>query len=165
MKGSERSAGAVIFRNTKAGRVYLLLRHPDVPNGRVYKPTRGHWAFPKGHIEAGEKTEDAARREIREETGIKKVPLLADFKEAIRYFVDYGAGKRLKLVMFFLAETKQKRIILSPEHQAYVWLPYKEARQKLTYQDTKRVLTAAEKFLKKYDRVANASKPKPTARR
>lgn len=158
MAQPERSAGAVVFRKTKSGRVYLLIQHPGKLNGSVHKLTQGHWDFSKGHIEADEKIEDTAKREILEETGIKRIALAPGFKETIRYFVDYGVGKRLKFVVFFLAETKQKRVTLSFEHQAYVWLPYEETRQRLTYQNARRVLTAAEKFLKKYDRAATASK-------
>ncbi|MBI3442616.1 MAG: NUDIX domain-containing protein [Candidatus Sungbacteria bacterium] len=165
MARAERSAGAAVFRHTRAGRMYLLIQHPDVPNGKARKPTAGHWDFPKGHIEAGEKTEDTVRRETREETGIRRITLTPGFKETIRYFVNYGTGKRLKFVAFFLAETKQKRVTVSSEHQAYAWLGYREARKKLTYQNARRVLAAAEKFLKKYDRTGVASKSKPSAQR
>lgn len=151
MARPERSAGAVIFRNAKSGRMYLLLQHPDQPNGRVRKPTKGHWDFPKGRIEPGEKTEDTVCREIREETGIANITFVPGFKETIRYFVNYRAGKRFKFVVFFVAETKKKRVILSFEHQAYAWLRYEEARQKLTYENTKRVLARAEKFLRRFD--------------
>ncbi len=160
MARPERSAGAVVFRKTKFGREYLLIQHPDAPNDRVHKPTSGHWDFPKGHIEAREKTKDTVRREVREETGILNIVPVPDFKETIRYVVDYEGRKRLKFVVFFLAETKQKRVVLSFEHQAYAWLPYKEAYQKLTYQNAKRVLSAAERFLKKHDRVASKASPR-----
>ena len=57
-----RSAGAVVFRDAPTGREYLLLQHPDKDNKRVSKPAKGHWDFPKGHIEAGEDTETTIRR-------------------------------------------------------------------------------------------------------
>lgn len=43
-----------------------------VDEGTCLLIRRGHeWAFPKGHIEQGEGPGDAARREVREETGIE----------------------------------------------------------------------------------------------
>lgn len=40
-------------------------------DGRCLVLRRGHeWVFPKGHLEAGERPEDAAVREVREETGL-----------------------------------------------------------------------------------------------
>ena len=84
----ERSAGAVVYRETKKGREYLLLQHHAGKNTRAVKRAHvGHWDFPKGHIDAGEKTEDTVRREVREETGITRIELIPGFKETIRYFV------------------------------------------------------------------------------
>lgn len=144
----EQSAGAVVFCATKNGRIYLLLQHrKEFPNRRARKPTSGHWDFPKGHIESGEKDEDTVTREIYEETGIRKIAISSNFKETIRYIVDYGAGKHLKSVALFLAKTKQKRVTLSREHRAYAWLSYKDAYQRLTYSNSKRVLAKAENFL------------------
>jgi len=44
------------------GRVLVQLREPDKPYG-------GMWGLVGGHIDPGETPEDAARREVREETG------------------------------------------------------------------------------------------------
>jgi 8-oxo-dGTP pyrophosphatase MutT (NUDIX family) len=49
------SAGAVVFIDQRA----LVLRRGD----------RNEWVFPKGHLERGEEPQDAALREVREETG------------------------------------------------------------------------------------------------
>ncbi|TSC78157.1 MAG: ADP-ribose pyrophosphatase [Parcubacteria group bacterium Gr01-1014_33] len=69
----ERSAGAVIFRETKKGREYLLLQHTDEADKKTGKSKLGHWDFPKGHIEKGETTEKTVRREVKEETGVAKM--------------------------------------------------------------------------------------------
>ena len=145
----ERSAGAVIYRETKKGREYLLLHHPDSMNARAAKPVKGHWDFPKGHVEKGEKTEDTVRREVREETGIAQIEFIAGFKETIRYFVKIGEERRLKFVAFFLASTRAKKVTVSFEHQGCAWLPYEEAYRRATYRGAKDLLEKADRFLAK----------------
>jgi 8-oxo-dGTP pyrophosphatase MutT (NUDIX family) len=57
-------AGFVVYRKTSDGVKFLLL----------YR--RGnYWNFPKGHFKPGERSIDAALRELEEETGIKKSEL------------------------------------------------------------------------------------------
>lgn len=145
----ERSAGAVIFRNTSKGREYLLLHHHPSKFSKESQRIGGHWDFPKGYIEKGEKTEETARREVEEETGIKKIEIVPGFKETIRYFVNFKNEHRLKFVAFFLAKTSQKEVKISWEHQGYIWLPFQEAYKKLTYRNVKNLLKNADEFLKK----------------
>lgn len=167
----ERSAGAIIFRTTKKGPEYLLLQHPDRDNQRVSKPARGHWDFPKGHIEKGEKTEDAVQREVREETGVVGFKIIPGFKETIRYFVNpvrnkrskvsphappyrisngvnYHTARHLKFVAFFLGKTASKKVIISWEHQGYAWLSFEEAYTRLTYANAKEILKKADQFIR-----------------
>jgi len=84
----ETSAGAVIFRKENNKTYYLLLHYGA-----------GHWGFPKGHIEGGEKEEDTARREVKEETGLENIRVLKGFKEYTKYaFRDiYGLKKNPRL--------------------------------------------------------------------
>lgn len=56
--------GALIFENGK-----LLI----VERGK--EPLKGYWSIPGGIVEAGEKLEDAIRREVLEETGLQVEPL------------------------------------------------------------------------------------------
>ena len=56
--------GALIFE----GRNILLVE-------RAKEPLQGYWSLPGGIVEAGEKLEDALRREVREETGLEIEPL------------------------------------------------------------------------------------------
>lgn len=161
----ERSAGAVIFRKTQSGKEYLLLQHPDKESRRVIKPTAGlnasrrptskaglgHWDFPKGHLEKREETLDAVRREVKEETGLTRLHIIPGFKVTIRYFVNYDNQKRLKFVAFFLAETRQKKVTISWEHQDFAWLPFEEACERLTYANAKKVLTSAHHFISRKD--------------
>jgi len=143
----ERSAGAVIFFESEKGREYLLLHHQPNENKRVAKAAAGHWSFAKGHIEKGETTEQTVRREVKEETGIMELNFIAGFKQTIRYFVNYNGEKRMKFVAFFLAQTKQKKVIISFEHQGYKWFSYEQAIRTISYSSDKQVLKAAEVFL------------------
>jgi len=56
--------GALIFDN---GQILVVERGTE--------PLKGYWSLPGGIVEAGEKLEDAIRREVREETGLEIEPL------------------------------------------------------------------------------------------
>lgn len=134
----EISAGAVIFRRENGEPVYLLLHYSS-----------GHWDFVKGHIEEGEDEIQTVIREAREEAGITDLKLIPNFKERIRYFFKRNKQIVYKEVVFFLAETKQKKVKLSYEHIGYVWLPFKQAFLQLTFENAKNVLKKAHNFLSK----------------
>ena len=59
------AAGGVVVRWDR-GRPQVAL---------VHRPRRDDWTFPKGHLEAGESPEDAALREVEEETALRCRPL------------------------------------------------------------------------------------------
>lgn len=138
----EKSVGAVIFRREKGKIKYLLLHY-----GTKDKP--GHWDFPKGHIEKNETEIETLKRETKEETGITNLKIIKGFKEYIKYFFKAKGKNIFKIVIFYLAETKIKKVKLSFEHIGYDWLLYKEALDRLTFKNTKEVLKKAHKFLKK----------------
>jgi len=140
----ERSAGAVIFRKESDIIYYLLLFY-----------SQKHWDFPKGHLENEETDEQAARREVEEETGIKDLIFIPEFKKEIKY---YFRGKNAekgekhlisKTVVFFLAKTQTKDVKISFEHEAFEWLSYEEAFKKITFKNSKNILKSANKFLNK----------------
>lgn len=134
----EKSAGAVIFRK-QGGKIYYLLLH--------YRAR--HWDLPKGHIEKGEKPKEAARREIKEETRIEDIKFISGFKETIKYFYKRYGKSFFKIVVFFLAETKAKKVKISYEHKSFKWLPYENALEQLTFQNAKDVLKKADDFLRR----------------
>lgn len=57
-----RAAGGVPWRRTDNGTVQVLL---------VHRPRYGDWTFPKGKLEPGETDEQAALREVEEETSLR----------------------------------------------------------------------------------------------
>jgi bis(5'-nucleosidyl)-tetraphosphatase len=139
----EKSAGAVIFRREGDKIFYLLLHYP----GASHRAKKDYWDFPKGHIEKGEEIEDTVKREVFEETGLKDIKFIEGFKETIKYFFKFQGKNILKFVTFYLAETKEEKIKISFEHLDFAWLPFKEALERVTFPNAKRILKKAHLFL------------------
>jgi 8-oxo-dGTP pyrophosphatase MutT (NUDIX family) len=139
MPRTERSAGVVVFRtlpNPPKTRLYLLLDY-----GR-------HWDYPKGHVERGETDQATAIRELKEETGIDAQTFVPGFAREISYFFRHAKrGLIRKTVIFFAAEVNSDTVVLSDEHVGYAFLPYEQARQRLTFASARELLREAEIFL------------------
>ena len=135
----ERSAGVILFREDPAapgGKRFLLLDYGK------------YWDYPKGHVERDESDQDAARRELAEETGIANFEFLPGFAEEIAYFFRHPKrGLVRKSVVFFVARTDTSDVTLSDEHVGYDWLPADEALRKVKYPTAKQVIRAATAFL------------------
>jgi 8-oxo-dGTP pyrophosphatase MutT (NUDIX family) len=121
VKPASRACGAVVFRRSDQGIRLLLLR--------AYK----NWDFPKGLVEPGENELDAAKREVREETGLAELdyPFADEFKETLPYADN-------KVARYYLAETDADKIELPvspelgrPEHHEYRWVSFDEAEDLL----------------------------------
>lgn len=132
------SAGVVIYRVNNNLIEYLLLHH-----------IVGHWDFAKGKIEAGETKEEAALRELFEETGLH-TELDPGFLDSISYnFVDRSGTPIKKTVYFFLGRVNnEQQVMLSHEHKDFVWLPYGKAYNKMTFDTARQVLEKADESIK-----------------
>jgi bis(5'-nucleosidyl)-tetraphosphatase len=132
----ERSAGAVVFRETPSGRMYLLLENA------------GKWDFPKGGIEKGESELDTVLREVEEETGLKDLKVLPGFRKVIEYFYRRDGKNVYKQVVYLLASTRSERVKISFEHQGYGWFHYPEAIKRASYNNSKVTMAEAERFVR-----------------
>jgi 8-oxo-dGTP pyrophosphatase MutT (NUDIX family) len=77
------------------------------------------WSLPKGHIEPGESALDAARREIKEESGISQLELVKELGSYTRPRIGLHGGNdntTHKKITLFLFKTKQYD--LKPEDPA-----------------------------------------------
>ncbi|MXX20935.1 MAG: NUDIX domain-containing protein [Cenarchaeum sp. SB0665_bin_23] len=132
----ETSAGVVLYRYENLDNLFLLLKYPS-----------GHWDFAKGHREMWETNKQAAVRELAEETGIKDIIFVKGFKKRI-YYSYLSAGRMTKKqVIFFLGRTLEEDVRLSDEHLEYVWLNYEESLERVTFDNAKRILVSAHRFL------------------
>lgn len=123
----EVSCGAVIARRTETGREILLICHA---NG-------GHWAFPKGHVEANETETETALREIREETGLA-VTLDTGFRTVVTYSPKPGV---MKDVIYFAAELAGGDEKMQAEEVTGMrWVAPDDAASLITYENDRNVL-------------------------
>ena len=133
----EISAGAVLYLNDEGPEIkYLILNY-----------SYGHWDFPKGNIEEGETELDTVFREIAEETGITDIQIIQGFRQEISY--KYRKKSKLvnKAVIYYLAETKSKQVVLSFEHNNFGWYTFDQALVKLSFENSKKVLRSANQVL------------------
>jgi tRNA nucleotidyltransferase (CCA-adding enzyme) len=133
----ERSAGAIVFRRDGKKIRYLLLRQ---------SLEKDYWNFPKGNIEKNESEEEAALREMKEETGIEDEKIIDGFKEKVSFFYRRDGKNFFKEVVCFLVETKTKDVKLSWENAAYEWVDFQEAVRRVK-ENTKDVVKKANSFL------------------
>lgn len=111
---------------------YLLIRRCS-----SYLP--GTWQMVSGTIEDREKATDAALREIFEETGI--IPDRFYSADAVETFYMPAKDKICFVPVFVGIVNEIKPVRLSPkEHDAYEWLPFEEAQQRLAFSEQKRVI-------------------------
>lgn len=136
----EFSAGGVVYKKEENTLFILLAQHGGYTQ---------HWGFPKGHIGdkiKGEKKEDAALREVKEETGITG-EIIQELKP-IQYWYEWEGEKRNKTVYFFLMKYVSGDFS-SKDHemQEVVWIPINKAGSKITFEGEKKVLEEAKTLL------------------
>jgi ADP-ribose pyrophosphatase YjhB (NUDIX family) len=71
------------------------------------------WSLPKGHLESGEDSLSAARREIEEESGINQIELIKDLGSYERHKIALSGGddkSELKKIRMFLFKTSQTEL-------------------------------------------------------
>ena len=132
----EISCGAVLYTRVDGKIKYLII-----------KQRGGHYGFPKGHMEGNETELETARREIREEVGID--PTFIDgFREIDEYLIPRKKGVHKRVILFLAEYSGQRFVVQKKELHSAALLTYGEAMSRLTFDAARRILTAADEFLK-----------------
>ena len=114
-----RAAGGIVVRFVPGGRVEVAC---------IYREARGDWTFPKGKLDAGETFEQAALREVLEETGMSC--------EVVRFVgtTNYTHRKgKPKIVAYYLMSVSEGEFTPNEEVDVLVWLPLEQVRAHLTW--------------------------------
>lgn len=123
-----RAGGGIVRRRGPDGRWEIVL---------VHRPRYDDWSLPKGKVDPGEKVDEAALREVEEETGL--VCRLLRPCGGITYRDRKGRTKR---VWYWVMEVVTGRFVPSAEVDAMRWVTLPEALQLLTYPHDRELLRA-----------------------
>jgi 8-oxo-dGTP diphosphatase len=121
------AAGGVLYRD-RDGQLEVLL---------VHRPKYDDWTFPKGKLDPGESFEDAARREVEEETGLRCQ--LGRELPTTRYNDKKG---RPKLVRYWAMDGCEGQFTPTDEVDEVSWLHPEDASRVLSYDHDREVLAA-----------------------
>jgi nucleoside triphosphatase len=110
----EPTVGALIFN--PAGKIFLMKSHK----------WRDKYVIPGGHIELGEKVEEALKREIKEETGLDIYDI--EFICFQEFVFDEAFWKKRHFIFFdYACKTSSTEVKLNSEAQEFVWVTLDEA--------------------------------------
>ncbi len=124
-----RAAGGLVWREDQEGRRRLAV---------IHRPHRKDWSLPKGKLEDGERWEDAAVREVREETGCEA--RIVSFAGVIHYV----PKETPKVVLYWNMDLVAEGPLRFPEEVDRVeWLTANEAVRRLDHETERELLVEA----------------------
>jgi 8-oxo-dGTP pyrophosphatase MutT (NUDIX family) len=155
----EISAGGVVLRQI-SGVWHVALIEPQKENStpaptpaKTPRKRRAVLALPQGLVDAGEKPQAAAVREVQEETGIVAEPVTKLSDNKYVYVRTWGDGARVfKIVSFYLMRYVSGEIdVLTSDMRIEVkralWVPLADAARQLAYSNERKVLRQAQEYV------------------
>ncbi len=133
----EFSAGGVVYRKNEEGKLEILLIR-----------VKNRWSFPKGNIERGEPRDQAALREVKEETGVDAE--IVEYLGEVDYWYSMELSRIHKFVYYYLMKYVGGEIVPQKEEiDEAKFVPFEEVENMLTYPTDKKIFERAVKALKK----------------
>ena len=114
-----RAAGGVVIRDAGPSKYEVAC---------IYREARGDWTFPKGKLDPGETFEQAALREVLEETNLH-----CDIVRFIGTTSYVHRKGRPKIVAYYLMRAAHGEFVANDEVDELVWLPLEAVREHLTW--------------------------------
>lgn len=135
----ETTAGGVVFRRDKDGKVEILLA----------QDAKDRWTIPKGHIEPGETPRQTAEREIQEETGLKEMDILNHLgKTQFRYRRQNSLVLMAMHVFLVRAKGDTNKLVKEEWMNGLKWFPFNEALDKIEYEAIEKLVLLGSKEIR-----------------
>ncbi|MEW1958914.1 NUDIX hydrolase [Kineococcus sp. NPDC059986] len=131
------SGGLVVDLSTGVPRAAVICR--------LNRAGRQEWCLPKGHLEGEETLEEAAVREIEEETGIRGE--VVETLGSIDYWFSADGRRIHKVVHLFLLRAVGGSLTVENDPDAEAidveWIPFTDLDERLAFPNERRAATAA----------------------
>jgi 8-oxo-dGTP diphosphatase len=154
----ETSAGGIVFRKdimndlrSKSSKDKINKLQSGLPKAQakheikilMIKDQTDKWVFPKGLVDKGETKEQAAIREVKEETGLEHVKIIAPLGQ-IKFFYKWEGETIFKIVYFFLMETDQEDLKHQREEiKDAAWIDMNSVLEKNSYKNQEEIIKKA----------------------
>ena len=135
----EPTAGGIVFRHNKEGKVEILL----------IQDAKDRWTIPKGHIEEGETAQATAKREIGEEAGLNNVEVL-NWLGKIHFRYRRVDKLVLMTTQIYLVRAKGDTNAIQKEEwmNGIKWFSFHDALDVIEYEDIGKLMLLAMKQIR-----------------
>lgn len=130
-KGRYLKVGVIVWTIDPEGKVRFLLRH-----NKPFNDYKDEWTIAFGNVEADEEEIDAARREAKEEFGVRNFLDALDLQYEVEFESKFGPT----VIRFFALRVSDisTEIMLNEESIGYDWMTIDKVKEVMQYDDEKR---------------------------